>query len=145
MRRTLIRGEWAARILDGRTLTRAGPDGEGREMAAYITLDPLVPIGRVKAWTLVLCGPGDTCGNPLIGTRYDPMVRERIKAARRHARVVRRELRRMSPRGIYEPLDPPITPTDPQDLEIGRARALAVAETRPAWASPDRRVSRAVV
>ena len=94
MRHLMFGGRWDhAFSMAG--LQECRPDEEGHDVSAYIRLDPLVPIGRTKAWILVLCGPGDRCANPLTGTRYDPVVRERIKVSRHHARVVRRELRRM--------------------------------------------------
>lgn len=115
-------------------------------MAAYIKLDPLVPIGRIRAWIFLLCGPGDGCDDPLIGTRYDPIVRERVKAARRHARVVRRKLRRMGRPALGESTSVQTTPRDPvHEFDVASSRTLAVADTRPSWALPDRQVSRAAV
>lgn len=72
-------------------------------MTTYVKISALVPISRLKACWLIVCGPGDADHDPLAGTRFDPIVRERVRAANRHARLVRRQYRRMSPQRLREP------------------------------------------
>jgi hypothetical protein len=87
-------------------------------MGTYVQLDELVPISRAKAWWVTMFGPGDSPVNPLLGTRYDPLVRERVRAARRHAHHVRRHYRRLSPWQLRE--------------ERGRGTALTQLAMQPA-------------
>ena len=51
-------------------------------------------INPIKAQLLNIFGPADGRGNPLVGTQYDPVVRQRIETERRHERWARQEERR---------------------------------------------------
>ena len=51
-------------------------------------------INPLKAQLLNIFGPADGRGNPLVGTQYDPVVRQRIETERRHERWARQEERR---------------------------------------------------
>ena len=51
-------------------------------------------INPVKGQLLKIFGPADGRGNPLVGTQYDPVVRQRIETERRHERWARHEARR---------------------------------------------------
>ena len=51
-------------------------------------------INPIKAQLLKIFGPADGRGNPLVGTRYDPVVRQKIETERRHERWARQEARR---------------------------------------------------
>ena len=51
-------------------------------------------INPVKAQLLKIFGPADGRGNPLVGTQYDPVVRQKIETERRHERWARQEERR---------------------------------------------------
>ena len=51
-------------------------------------------INPVTALLLKVFGPADGRGNPLVGTRYDPAVRQKIETERRHDRWARQEERR---------------------------------------------------
>ena len=60
-------------------------------------------INPVKARLLKILGPADGRGNPLVGTQYDPVVRQKIETERRHERWARRDAhagrRRSHPEG----------------------------------------------
>ena len=51
-------------------------------------------INPIKAQLLKIFGPADGRGNPLNGTQYDPVVRQKIETERRHERWARQEERR---------------------------------------------------
>ena len=51
-------------------------------------------INPIKAQLLKIFGPADGRGNPLVGTQYDPVVRQKIETERRHERWARQEERR---------------------------------------------------
>jgi hypothetical protein len=51
-------------------------------------------INPIKAQLLNIFGPADGRGNPLNGTQYDPIVRQKIETERRHERWARQEERR---------------------------------------------------
>jgi hypothetical protein len=51
-------------------------------------------INPIKAQLLKILGPADGRGNPLVGTQYDPVVRQKIETERRHERWARQEQRR---------------------------------------------------
>jgi hypothetical protein len=51
-------------------------------------------INPIKALLVMIFGPADGRGNPLVGTRYDPVVRQKIETERRHERWARQEERR---------------------------------------------------
>jgi hypothetical protein len=51
-------------------------------------------INPIKAQLLKIFGPADGRGNPLVGTQYDPVVRQKIETQRRHERWARQEQRR---------------------------------------------------
>jgi hypothetical protein len=51
-------------------------------------------INPVKAQLLKIFGPADGRGNPLVGTQYDPAVRQKIETERRHERWARQDARR---------------------------------------------------
>ena len=51
-------------------------------------------INPIKALLVMIFGPADGRGNPLVGTQYDPVVRQRIETERRHERWARQEERR---------------------------------------------------
>ena len=51
-------------------------------------------INPIKALLLNIFGPADGRGNPLAGTQYDPVVRQKIETERRHERWGRQEERR---------------------------------------------------
>jgi hypothetical protein len=51
-------------------------------------------INPIKAQLLKIFGPADGLGNPLVGTQYDPVVRQKIETERRHERWARQEERR---------------------------------------------------
>ncbi len=59
---------------------------------------PLEPglehINPIKAQLLKIFGPADGRGNPLVGTQYDPVVRQEIETERRHERWARQDARR---------------------------------------------------
>ena len=58
----------------------------------------LRPIGWVRAHALMIWGPAQSWDNPLMGTRYDPVLRQdqlRARRARREARREGREQRRL--------------------------------------------------
>ena len=58
----------------------------------------LRPIGWVRAHALMIWGPAQSWDNPLMGTRYDPVLRQdqlRARHARREARREGREQRRL--------------------------------------------------
>ena len=108
---------------------------------SHLHIDPLVHVGRMRAWWAMLWGPDNPHDNPLAGPRYDPLLRDRIRAARRHARVVRREFRRMGPRWVHEisAVDPtPVVPSDDPTVS-------ALAENPRTRAAPNGHHVRAVV
>jgi hypothetical protein len=51
-------------------------------------------INPVRGQLLKIFGPADGWDNPLIGTQYDPVVRQKIATERRHERLARHEERR---------------------------------------------------
>ena len=51
-------------------------------------------INPIKGQLLKIFGPADGRGNPLVGTQYDPVVRQKIETERRHERWARHEARR---------------------------------------------------
>jgi len=53
----------------------------------------LRPINWMRARALMIWGPGESWDNPLMGTRFDPTVRQRRDQARRAARHARHEHR----------------------------------------------------
>ena len=59
---------------------------------------PLEPglehINPIKAQLLKIFGPADGRGNPLVGTQYDPVVRQKIETERQHERWARQDARR---------------------------------------------------
>ena len=56
--------------------------------------DPeLRPIGWLRAHALMIWGPAQSWDNPLMGTRYDPVLRQAQGRARRGRREARREHR----------------------------------------------------
>jgi hypothetical protein len=57
------------------------------------TDDELVPISRIRAWALMVWGPANSWDNPLCGTRYDPVLRQRRDQARRDARSAHRAMK----------------------------------------------------
>jgi hypothetical protein len=52
------------------------------------------PISWLRARALTIWGPAQSWDNPLMGTRYDPVLKQRRELARREARRARRETRR---------------------------------------------------
>jgi hypothetical protein len=50
-------------------------------------------INPVRARLLMIWGPAEGWGNPLVGTQYDPVIRQKIEIERRHERQTRREER----------------------------------------------------
>ena len=60
--------------------------------------DGLEHINPIKAQLLKIFGPADGRGNPLNGTQYDPVVRQKIETERRHERWARQEERRYARR-----------------------------------------------
>ena len=48
-------------------------------------------INPVRAQLLKVFGPAEGWDNPLVGTQYDPAVRQKIEIERRHEREARRE------------------------------------------------------
>src|SRR6476659_11291322 len=59
---------------------------------------PLEPglehINPIKAQLLKILGPADGWDNPLVGTQYDPVVRQKIETERQHQRWARHQARR---------------------------------------------------
>ena len=51
-------------------------------------------INPIKGQLLKIFGPADGRGNPLVGTQYDPVIRQKIETERRHERWARHEARR---------------------------------------------------
>jgi hypothetical protein len=51
----------------------------------------LLPITRRRAWLILFLGPASSWDNPLRGTRYDPIIRDRRDLERSIARRFRRE------------------------------------------------------
>ena len=51
-------------------------------------------INPIKAQLLKIFGPADGRGNPLVGTQYDPVVRQKIETERQHERWARQDARR---------------------------------------------------
>ncbi len=52
------------------------------------------PISWIRAHALMIWGPAQSWDNPLMGTRFDPVWRQRRDQARRAARQARREAQR---------------------------------------------------
>lgn len=50
----------------------------------------LKPIKRLHAWALMLWGPANSWDGPLVGTRFDPVLRQQAETARRREREVKR-------------------------------------------------------
>ena len=61
---------------------------------------PLEPglehINPIKGQLLKIFGPADGWDNPLVGTQYDPVVRQKIETERQHERWARQDARRHS-------------------------------------------------
>ena len=59
---------------------------------------PLEPglehINPIKGQLLKILGPADGWDNPLVGTQYDPVVRQKIETERQHERWARQDARR---------------------------------------------------
>ena len=59
---------------------------------------PLQPglehINPIKGQLLKILGPADGWDNPLVGTQYDPVVRQKIETERQHERWARHDARR---------------------------------------------------
>ena len=53
--------------------------------------DGLQHINPVRARLLKIFGPAEGWDNPLVGTQYDPAIRQKIEVERRHERQARRE------------------------------------------------------
>ena len=51
-------------------------------------------INPIKGHLLKIFGPADGRGNPLVGTQYDPVVRQKIETERRHERWAHQDARR---------------------------------------------------
>ena len=51
-------------------------------------------INPIKGQLLKILGPADGWDNPLVGTQYDPVVRQKIETERQHERWARHEARR---------------------------------------------------
>ena len=51
-------------------------------------------INPIKAQLLKILGPADGWDNPLVGTQYDPVVRQKIETERQHERWARQDARR---------------------------------------------------
>ena len=51
-------------------------------------------INPIKGQLLKIFGPADGRGNPLVGTQYDPVVRQKIETERQHERWARQDARR---------------------------------------------------
>ena len=51
-------------------------------------------INPIKGQLLKILGPADGWDNPLVGTQYDPVVRQKIETERQHERWARQEARR---------------------------------------------------
>lgn len=103
-------------------------------MTHYIVIDQLVPVSRIKALGLILWQSGEGSAHPLAGTRYDPMVRQRSKAAQRHARLVRREFRRIGPSWRREARLAELSSPERADRVANvPAHVLTVPDTPPAW------------
>src|SRR4029453_15936930 len=54
-------------------------------------------INPIKAQLLKIFGPADGRGNPLVGTQYDPVVRQEIETERRAERSARPGARAHAP------------------------------------------------
>jgi hypothetical protein len=63
------------------------------------SLVPLRDMGRLRAFLLKIFGPADSWDNPLIGTRFDPQVRQHRDQADQAARRAHRTERRLSRAG----------------------------------------------
>ena len=50
-------------------------------------------INPLRARLLMIWGPAAGWDNPLVGTQYDPAIRQKIETERRHERQIRREER----------------------------------------------------
>ena len=59
---------------------------------------PLEPglehINPIRGQLLKILGPADGWDNPLVGTQYDPVVRQKIETERQHDRWARQDARR---------------------------------------------------
>jgi hypothetical protein len=51
-------------------------------------------INPIKGQLLKILGPADGWDNPLVGTQYDPVVRQNIETERHHERWARQDARR---------------------------------------------------
>jgi hypothetical protein len=51
-------------------------------------------INPIKGQLLKILGPADGWDNPLVGTQYDPVVRQKIETERQHERWARQDARR---------------------------------------------------
>ena len=60
-------------------------------------------INPIKAQLLKIFGPADGRGNPLVGTQYDPVVRQKIETERRHERWARQDARHHGQPGVRHP------------------------------------------
>jgi hypothetical protein len=54
----------------------------------------LRPISWLRAHALMIWGPAQSWDNPLVGTRFDPVLKQRREQARREQRRARRQARR---------------------------------------------------
>ena len=50
-------------------------------------------INPIKGQLLKILGPADGWDNPLVGTQYDPVVRQKIETERQHKRWARHQAR----------------------------------------------------
>jgi hypothetical protein len=74
----------------------------------YVDEAPLRPMSRPRAALFKIWGPAESWDNPLMGTRYDPAVkqhRDELRRADREARRAQRRRRREQRRRArsYEP------------------------------------------
>jgi hypothetical protein len=60
-------------------------------------------INPIKGHLLKLFGPADGRGNPLVGTQYDPVVRQTIETEHRHERWARQDARHHGQPGARHP------------------------------------------
>jgi hypothetical protein len=71
------------------------PHGSAPRGAVAVAVRELaVPGNPIKGQLLKILGPADGWDNPLVGTQYDPVVRQKIETKRQHKRWARHEARR---------------------------------------------------
>ena len=58
--------------------------------------EELEHINPIKARLLKIFGPAEGRGDPLAGTQYDPIVRQKIETEQQHDRWARHEARRQA-------------------------------------------------